>query len=389
MPAGAIAQLSVNARHRPAVPGMLVDISLQIDRDVLINSDPQAAEVYTVTIDTATDAEEYGINMTSPVDVSIVITAGTSSTTTTVAAALAAAWNASPLARGMAEAVAAAAVVTITGVYPGIAFVIEEDENAAKMTLANPTDAATASTVPFGRGMISTSFQAGYPDQNGILAKSSALTAQADTYTLTYDAGVEISAVIEVDGETYESVPFAMATNLATVTAALDAAIDAAVPANSVIATNTATTVVITSELAGKAFKSWIRFGVGATTAAAVKVSNEDTPSTDINAVLAGVSLWTYEEQQLAIASEVAEYSANSGVEVVRRGDVWVENTQTLVAHSDVYIELDGTGSDAGKFFNTSSATRAKIDSDKMSWLRGDASSSDADVAVLRVALQA
>jgi hypothetical protein len=368
---------------------MLVDLSADTDCDVLINSDPQAAEVYTVTIDTATDSEDYGINLTDPLDVSLSINSGTGSSTSSVASALADEWNTTPQARAMGEAVAASAVVTITGVFPGVPFTIEEDENAAKMTLANPTDAAEADTVPFGRAMISTSYQTGEPDQLGVLAKSSSLTAQADQYTLTYDAGVEISAVIEIDGETYESVPFAMATNLATVTAALDAAIDAAVPANSVVATSDGTSVTITSELAGKPFKSWIRFGVGATTAAAVKSSNSSTPSTDFNAVFAGISLWTYDEQQAAINTEAAEYAANAGVEVARRGGVWVESTEAITARADVYVELDGTGSDAGKFYTSSSATRVRVDPSLLRWSRADSSSSDADVAALRIDLAA
>lgn len=390
MPRGATQQLSVNARRRPGVPGMPVDLSSQHDTDVLINSDPQAAEVYTLVIDTATDDEDYGVDLTDPVAVSVSIDSGTGSSVGSIATALAAAWNASPQARAMAEATVVTDTITFTGVFPGVAFTMAEDENAAKMTLTNTANAAEADTVPFGRAMISTSYQAGYPDPLGVIAKSTSLTAQVDTYLLTYDAAVDVSVTVTVDGIDYTAT-ILQATDLDTSGTALAAELEAILNAASVPVTATwdTDTLTLTSDLAGLPFSSSIAWGAGRDTGAATKTTNSTTPSTDFNQVFAGISLWTYDEQQLSLTTEAAEYSANSGVEVMRRGDVWVENTQTLIAHTAVYVELDGTGDDAGKFYNDSSATRVRVDPAYLSWLRSDASDSDADVAALRIQLPA
>lgn len=389
MTTGAAHQVSTQRRMRPAAVGQPVNVGHGEGVDMLLNKDPQAVEIYTLTIDTATDDEDYGVNLTDPVQRSLSIDSGTGSTTTTIAAAIAAAWNADPIFATYGTAVAAVAVVTITGRVPGIAFTVAEDENAAKMTLANTQNAAEADAVPFGRAMISLAWEAGYADELGILAKSSALEAQVDSYAITYDAGIEISAVIEVDGETYETVPFAMATDAATVAAALDAAIDAAVPANTVVATSSTNNTIITSELAGRPFRSYVKFGVGATTAAAAKTSSEGEVATDINLALAGISQRSADVEVTSGAAEVAEYAPNDGVTVRKQGKIWVERESgaSITPKSPVYVELDGTGSDAGKLFTTGSATRALVDSKLLRWDRADASDVDSSLAVVSVGL--
>ena len=386
MPAGAIHQLNVSSRRRPGVAGMLVDLDHNNDVGLLINSNPQAAELYTLVIDTATDAEIYGVNLTDPLDVSSAYLA-TAADKAVISAGIAAAWNETPQARAMAEAVADATSVAFTGVYPGVVFAMEEDENAGKMTLTNTTDAAEADPVPFGRAMVSTSYQTGEPDELGVLAKSSTLSARVSTLTITYAAGEIYTVGITVEGKRYQVAVLAT-TNDDTTAAAIFNALNAMLPANTVVATNATNVVTLTAELAGKYFEVDLGLVTG-TTARMVLADTTDTPACDFNKVFAGVSIWTYDEQQLAIATESAEYAKNAGVEVLRRGDVWVTNTQTLVAHSDVYVELDGTGSNAGKFYNDPSATRVKVDRSSLSWLRSDGPDSDGDVAALRVHLGA
>ena len=396
MPIGAAHQPVVNTRRRSGVPGMPAHVGDGTGVKPLINKDPQAAQVWTLVIDTASNSEVYGVNMTAPITGSANYTSDASATLDEIADGLADAWNDDPALRGYAEAVSDGVdTIVFTGVYPGVVVTIAEDENAAKTTLTETTTAAVADSVAFGRAMISLGYETDEGEELGILAKSSALTAQVDSYALTYDAGIEISAVIEVDGQTYESVPFAMATNIATVAAALDAAIDAAVPANTVIATNdTVDTVTITSELAGRPFKSWIRFGVGASTAAAVKTSTEGDLETDINECLAGIAQWSsdvaVEQLPSATSDEAVAYPANDMATVRYQGKIWVEvdSGATITRGGDVYIELDGTGSDAGRLYSSGGSTRALLNPDLVKWERGDFSGSDADIALVSLHLK-
>lgn len=386
MPKGAIHQTQINSRRRPAVAGMLITLALNTETELLINSDPQAAEVYTVTVDTATDGEDYGIDLSDPLDVSATFTA-TSGVAADIAEGLASAWNAAPQARGFAAAEAAGAVVTLTGVYPGVAFTAAAGDNAGKMTVANTVEAAEAVAVPFGRAMVSTSFSAGEPDQLGVLAASSALDSRVSTLTVVYAAGEVYTVSLTVEGRTY-SVSVDADTNDADTATAIAAAIEAMMPANSVAAVAASDVVTLTAELAGKFFEVDLGLKSG-TTARLVLADTTNTPACDFNAAFAGVSLYTYDEAQLDTSTESAEYAANSGVEVVREGSVWVASTEAVQHRGKVYVELDGTGDDAGKFYTTSSSTRVLVDPDYCRWMRSDDASSDANVSALRVKLPA
>lgn len=392
MPRGAISQLTTSTRRRPAVPGMVADVSQDSEHDVLINSDPQADELYTLVIDTATDDEDYGVNLTDPSLVSITIDSGTGSTTTTVAAAIAAAWNAAPQARGIAVAVAVTTTVTFTAVYPGVAFVMEEDENAGKMTLTNTTDAAEADTVPFGRAMISVAYQADEADQLGILAKSSSLVAQVDTFTVIFEATEVYLIDITIEGQAYK-VHVPANTNSDTTATDIRTAVNAIMPANSVIASGATDQVILTSELAGKGFVT--DYGTQLSPDVnLVKDSSTNGVTTDFDQAFAGISTFSADTQQLAIDTESAEYAANAGVDVLQRGKIWVENTESISLGDAVYVEL-GVTADNGKFFAAASATRHRVDPKLLKWRRADHgasgawSASDANVAMLSVSLAA
>lgn len=390
MPAGAAHILAVSTRRRPGSPGMPAHVSQDNEYSMLVNKDPQAAEVWDLVIDTATNSEDYGLNLTDPVSASIVYSADSSTGKDEIAAGLVAAWNESPLCRMVAEATDDGVdTVTLTGVVAGAAFTVAEDENAAKMTLTNTTNAAEADAVPFGRAMISTAYESDEAEELGVIAKSTALTAQVDTLTVDYAASEEYTVIIEVGGDRYLIGPIVADTDDATTSALIHNAINAMMPANTVISTNpAATSVVLTAEVAGKPFKTTVGLLTG-TTARLSVAHTTATPQTDFNRVFAGVSCVAYDQQQAAIDSEAAEYPANAGVTVMKKGQIWVESSEAVTQHSDVYVELDGTSANVGKFFTSGSATRVLVDPAKAHWKRaahsasGAWSASDADVAVL------
>jgi phage tail sheath gpL-like len=388
MPRGGIHQQTVQTRARPGVPGMPVHGSLLNKLTMLVNKDPQADEVWTVDIDTATDTESYSILLAEPSRTIAIVAA--SSTDTLVAEQLKVAWNSDPIAGGVATATRLGSVVTLTGSYPGIAFAITEGDNAAKMTTTNTQNAAVADTVPFGRAMVSTEFQTDYPDELGVIAKSTALSARVSTLTVTYAVGEIYTVGITVGGARYE-VNVAADTNDDTTAAAINTALNLMLPAATVISSVATNVVTLTAELAGQYFEVDLGL-VSGTTARLALADTTNTPACDINKSIAGISLFTYDEEGVALpsaASDDASYKANAGVNIMKQGQVWVEvdSGTTITAGDDVYIELDGTGSAAGRLYTANSATRTLLDPSLVSWKRAAFSGSDADIAVVSVNL--
>lgn len=370
------------SRRRPAVAGMRATVN-PLDRLlVLTNSDPQAKELWTLVIDTASNSEVYGVNLTAPNSASVAVTSDASATATEIGDLLEAAWNDSPLCRGIAVAVNVAGTITFTGVYEGVVFAMEEDENAAKMTLTNTTNAADADAVPFGRGVVCIASATDEADEYGILAKSSAFTAQVDTLTVDYAAGELYGVAIEIDGESH-GVEVLADTDDATTATALRAALNAMLPANTVAVTGATDQVILTAEVLGKPFvtKRWLKSG---TTARLPLVHTTSGISTNVLEALRGVSLYTTDEAVATVGGDSTGYPANTGVECIGKGLVWVETAQTPALGDSVYMEM-GVTADNGQFYNTSSSTRVKLPRSMAQWRRNEFSTSDGGCALLAI----
>jgi hypothetical protein len=258
-------------------------------------------------------------------------------------------------------------------------FLISESDSL--MTLATTTAAAEASvTAP---GILCAALSADSDNVPvGGAAKSSLLTAQVDTYTVTYDASVALIVGVTVDGQPYQA-EHAMATDLATSLTAAAAAINALLPANSVLASATATTLVFTSEVAGKPFVSSVGFGPGRDTGAAVKVSNAGI-TTDITQAAAGVSVFRWDEEAATVGDSTYTIAGLAGVEILTDGEIWVASSESVAFGDAVYVELGSSNS--GQFYKTASATRVKLPADKFAWM-GKGSTSTDNIARLRVSL--
>lgn len=353
----------VALRHTQGAVGKPVHgyFDLQTRSKTLTNKAPQAEQVSTVVVDTATNDAVYTVTVNG---IAATITADGSATKPEISAALKVALDADPLIRGQVSTVDDGVdTLTLTGLV-GIVFTLTA---SALMTAAAVTAAATADAVPFGRLVVATGFQTDEANELGTLAKSTLFTAQVDSWLLVYDALVTIRCSITIEGETYTAaIVQAGASNIATEGALLRDAINAAMPANTVVATFATATLTLTAELAGLEFSSSISFEppVGATvdTGAATKTSNAGI-ATSVNQAAArgGVSLWTSDEEVTTIGGTTAQYPANAGVSVFQKGAVWVESSETPSLGDPVYVELDGSGSDAGKFFTATSATRALL----------------------------
>lgn len=101
-------------------------------------------DTWELVIDTATDSEVYGVDMSAPAAADINFTAGVGTTAALIAAGIAAAWNADATCAAAATAVADGVdTVTFTSLTQDT-LTLAEDENNAKMTLTQVTDTAEA-----------------------------------------------------------------------------------------------------------------------------------------------------------------------------------------------------------------------------------------------------
>ena len=113
----------------------------------LVNMDPEAKQVYTVTVDTGTSGATYSVVVNG---VTVTYLSATTNTTT-IATGIAAALNASSLTAGLFSSVGAVAVVTMTAVNYGTDVVVTSGALTTTVETVAPAD---ADPVYFGRGVL-------------------------------------------------------------------------------------------------------------------------------------------------------------------------------------------------------------------------------------------
>jgi len=383
---GNIGQTNVTRRPQAPYGGLMESNPLDVIRN-LMNQDPQAQEVRTITVTGATNSTAYIIVVDGR---SVTYTSDASATIAEIADGLAAACIVDPIANASAAAVSdGVSVVTFTARQRGVAFTLTTAN--AQLTAALVTAAASADAVPFGRVMISQATDSQDPNEPaeiGIMAKSTAFTAQVVTVTPTYVANAEYTAKVR-DMQTGRIIADFTAvgdTSLADLLAELEVGLDTQLPANTVEVTDPASTsLVFTAELAGYEFD--VEFGVGEQGASTPTFTNVQTtgpsPSTSLQRAIAGISLHSGRVEANTVAGADAQYDANEQVDVISHGRVFVENSQTIVKGTAVFVELDATSDDRAKCFNTTSATRVQLPLRMAKWIRGAVDSTISAVAGL------
>lgn len=381
LPTGSFRASDVRTRAQQGIVGGRV-YSDPLDRmATLINRDPQAYQVDTILVDNAADSTAYTATVAGQ---TIVYTSGVGATKITIAAGIAAAILADAIAAGRVDAVSdGVATVTVTGRLPGDTYTVSDSD--ANLTTTAVTTAAEAAAVGFGLVMLSVSgFSATEAYRYGRVAKSTAFSAQVATFDYTYDADelLWIKCINVATGDVIAHAQHVQAADKDTSTTAIAAILNAQAPANSVNFTNDGGAtfrLVATAELAGLEFK--IEYGSDDATNVATMSLTDTTgpsPSTSLLRALAGVSLYTEDEEATAVNGSTASYPANAGVKVLEKGSVWVSNSQTLAYGTRVFVELDGTGTAFGQCYNTDSATRLGLPLSVARWERSGVDTSDA-----------
>ena len=358
----------------------------------LRNAAPMAAQVDTLTPSAGTADETLtltllpsGESVASSMVVDITASHGTA---VLLGAAIAAAWNAYPSFYGWATASAdgATGVVTITGASFTESFVVTSTVTASgggagitTVVAATATTYADADAIPFGRLMVRVgddtagrlNAYGSSATPLGALARSSRLTARVDTHTLTYEAGIDWTLVVSLDGVPY-SATITQATDAPTSATAMQAALAGVLPAE-VVATVNAAVITLTAAV-GYSMASSSRFESGAATAAAVIAS----VGAGINDVLRGVSVATNAEEQPAGGGDAA-YPAKAGVIVLTKGYIMVESSETVSHGGPVYVDIGDTAA-AGRFYASAGPNRIRLLG--ASWVRNFTNINRAELAL-------
>lgn len=346
-----ISALQVSRRLLAGVIGQPVDADYLNACDTYINADPQAVQVYTVVLTAETNNATYTFTCDGQ---TISYTADGSATYAEVGAGLLAAFNANAHARGLFVATFATDTLTLTAVNTAIDVVVSDSDS--KITTTEVTAPAGATAVRFGVGIVNlgTTNDEGTP--LGAEVYAAKLTAQVDTLTVVYAANERYYVEIDIPGQTPVSVDVAADTDTAGTTTAIVTAINLRMPSNTVLAASSVSgTITLTSEIPGQGFVTGV--GTVSGTASRLSVSSNAPMLSSLPRWFAGISTMTLDTSIATIAGTEAKYDANSGVIVLRKGRIYVENSQTPGVNDKVYVETVA-GTTQGKFFNSSSATR-------------------------------
>lgn len=342
----------------------------------LINKNPQAKQVTTIAVNSASGSTTYTITVNG-VDVSYTTEGSTS--TAALAQGLVDAVNAEPSVRGQVVATRSSSTIILTGTYPGQSFTAAESE-ADLGTPSTTTAAATADAVPFGRAVVRSGVSTVDGSGYGKLAKTAAFSAQVDTLTIPYVSGTEITVTVTYRGRPYSASSTSATSADATITA-LKTVLNAMLPANTVAVTdndsgsNDATALILTAEIVGEEFTTgWTVSDDGASDPAP-SISSTKGVSTSLRLAFAGISLWSPDVEATTVGATSASYPANEGMLVGEAGEVWVSNSDGVAEGDDVYVDLtDGT------FTNTASSTTALLPQARFS--RAGVTSTDSLAAV-------
>lgn len=313
--------------------GQCYDSSYYRDCLTLINSDPQAAQVDTVSVSAASDATLYQVVING---VTVSYTSGTSATRQQIADGLVAAINDDPSISGIVRAVSGSNAFTITARLPGSngAFVSSEDN--AQLSIANTVVAANAAAVPFGRALVRTADRAGRligaADFVGSLAQFSFTASNSQVYSIgLLVSGVTYAAVYTADGS-------ATATEIAT---GLAAAVTA-------LAIGLTGSVVETDNLLITAADG-VSFEVGSVSAGTGAIALVSyTAAVQPHEIFIAELTDTFDTSEMiagGLASGLAGYPPNRNMNGLRRGRVIVPVEESCAPGDPVYVRIAANGS--------------------------------------------
>jgi hypothetical protein len=360
-----------------------------------INASPQKVKIQTITVADPGDSQNITLTVNGT---TVTYSTGVGKDLATIGAELAAAIEAEPLARGVLRASFAGTTLTLTGLWPGQDYTVTL--GGVALSALTTTQAATAaSPVIFGRAVVQYDWNSNLAGQESerLVAQvdSSLFVAQVVTLTpAAYEAGAKVRVrVYEVWGAERQLLADkteTMATNLATTLAALAASLNGAggLAADTVNVTvnggNTA--LIFTAERLGMEILVEAGIGDEGATMPALPVTETTGPSpaTSLHRAWCGIAMYSPAEEQPVGGAEEGQYGPNVGVVYGQQGPIWVRSDEAISWNQPtVYVEL-APGANAGRFYNTPSATRVRLGKERARWDRDGINASES-LAVVRL----
>ena len=343
--------------------GQCYDSSYYRDCLTLINSDPQAAQIDTITVSAASNNTLYSVVING---ISCDYLSDGSATQQEIADGLVAAINDEPAISGLVRAVSGTNAFTITARLPGLSGAFVTSESSGDLSLANTVAAANAAAVPFGRAVVRTADRAGRligpADFVGSLAQFSFTASNSQIYSIGLRVGdVTYAAVYTADGS-------ATATEIAT---GLAAAVTA-------LAVGLTGSVVSTDNLRITAADGVV-FSVGTVSAGTGAIALVSyTPAVQPEEIFVAELTDSYDSSEMiagGLAVGLAGYPPNRSMNGVRRGRYIVPVEEACAPGDPVYVRLSANGSldDIGVFRKSANTGAIRLDLlyPNLSWNKG------------------
>lgn len=357
----------------------------------MVNSNPQAAQVQTISVPAAPDnSTTYKVVIDGA---SCEYTTDSSATQAELGAGLVAAINAEAAAYRLCVASYLAGTLTLTGVWPGVSWTTTVNASETTQDLGTPTTtvtAATADTVSFGRLMVHAGFVTDEGTPKGYVPGTTSFTAQVITHTYaSVAAGDSILTRVQFRGKEYIEKTAYNASHDQTLidhAANLNTLLDAAYGSGyGLTAARSGNTITITADNRGSEFDAWSEVtGTGNGTAAKAYTTGPST-ATSLLRALAGISVRRLDVENATVDGDDPVYAANQGVEVAQRGRgiVQRDTTETWAYGDEVYVSL--AAATKGRIYNTAAADRVWLGSGKVKIERQEYSTTTDGIGVVTI----
>lgn len=335
-----------------------LDSSLPFEAISLINNSGRVAQVDTVVVDTATNSHVYTFTIDG---VTISYTADGSTSTAEVSAGLVAAVNAENLVNGRVIAADLTGSFTLTARNAGVGFTTADVD--AKCTLTNTTANATSSTLAFGVAVVddgTTSEKCKIASAANMTAKIVNLTP-ANVNSAVYFVNIKVAGVTYVGQYTADG-----SATVQEIVEGLKAVLNGLLPASTVDVTEDDAKLILTAEVAGLDFE--VEVGSSAATATWTVSETSARRLTDFNKAIRGISM-AVRNQEMSTTNTLV-YAANSVVNVLKKGRIWVPTAAAIDSSKDVYMGHTSTA--IGKFTGAATSNYVRLSSDKFRWIKAN-----------------
>jgi len=338
------------------------------------------AQVDTITVGgTGTADVVYSVTLEDNTVVTVTWTPGNVSAAADVLLANSAFNGASELG-GILEATDGAGdTIVLTARTPGVGWTLAEvTDTDTNYSIANTTANADAGAVPFGLGCIlnpSDDDECKLPAVGDLVLK---------VVTVTPDSAVTgehlvVTVIGDLDGDGVDEV-YNFGTGAAASVAALcdelTSAMNLAFPANSILVTDGATLITLTSELRGLEFQVTTTItdeGGGVATGAAPVVESTDTAKEH---ELVGISKHTH-SKEVADGGTTSQYAGGEQVGLVTEKDIWVrlDASEDPVPSDTIWCRHTASATEQrGAFRTTADSTDCfQVPRSQARWLSGGA----------------